>query len=292
MDLWQQVLEVFRSVGEFVVTRPDNATEAAILWYIAVGTAVISLLGLAWKFLYANPKQRRDKQRRQDQRNRQDAQLNRIQARLEEIATPSGGTSPAQHQSLTATLNEVSDQAAAGDDRMAAALDLLGEGEVDEALALLIAEARAQETLQDAAAAKAAAAYRHAGAIAHIADHAKARWAYGKAIELDPMDTQSRLIYSELQVEAGNLDAAEAACREVQNLGNTGIDPSHTLWAHLGLGDLSAVRGSLAEAEAHFQAALAIAQPSPTPTPRTPDGSATSPSPTTGSATCAKMAAI
>jgi tetratricopeptide (TPR) repeat protein len=167
---------------------------------------------------------------------------------------------PDAERRVSEAVGDIARGAAEGDERLQQALDLLRAGNVTAAVPLLqaVAEEKTARIRQDSAVA--AAAYRNLGAIAGLADPAKARAAYAEAARLDPDHIEGALWHAWLEADAGNLARAEAAYGRVIRLATPGTDDWALYWAQLGLGDARVARGDLTAATAEYERGKAIAE--------------------------------
>jgi tetratricopeptide (TPR) repeat protein len=170
---------------------------------------------------------------------------------------------PGADQELKKTVVAI-DEGAKVDSRYAQALELLKAGKPSEAEPLL--KAVAEDKLKIAGNAKqqaergnkdAAAAYRNLASIAAVSDPGRAREYYSKSAELDPDNVEGVIWNGWYQLQAGKLDAAQAAFERV--LGIAGPQESHwVFWARSGLGDILVQRNDLSGALRSFQNGLAV----------------------------------
>jgi tetratricopeptide (TPR) repeat protein len=168
--------------------------------------------------------------------------------------------SPGQQQAVVEAVAAVVESAEQGDDRMARALALLEEKKIEEAAQLLraVAEEKTAQVEQDrdriAQDSKlAAAAWRHLGAIAGLADPKRALDSYLKAAELDPGDILSQFWVGWIQLERGPLDEAAQRFDRVVALAGDGHGwPRY--WAELGQGDIAIAHGDLEKALRQYRA--------------------------------------
>ncbi len=166
---------------------------------------------------------------------------------------------PGAERAVRETVAATAQGAAAGDQRLQNALDLLKANKVAEAETLFraVATDKAARIRQDSK--DAAAAYLNLGAIAGLGDPKRALEAYRKAIELDGEDIESLLQVGWLELERGGLDEAERRFRRVLMLAKGDAQNFYLYWARLGLGDVEKARGSLANANSDYRQAGAIA---------------------------------
>jgi tetratricopeptide (TPR) repeat protein len=174
---------------------------------------------------------------------------------------------PGREQAVGAAVTNIATSAAAGDTRLQQALDLLKAGNIEDASKLLravadekaAAMAQAQARIREDSE-QAATAWRNLGAIAGLRDPKSAREAYARAVMLDPEDTESLFWDGWLELEAGNLAAAERSYRQLLTLKQAEPDSRDAYWARLGLGDIEYARGRLSPALAGYRAAQASAE--------------------------------
>jgi Tfp pilus assembly protein PilF len=129
---------------------------------------------------------------------------------------------PGQQQQVSEAVAAATEGARAGDAQFARATELLKVGKTEDAAALFraVAKEKTQRIEQDRL--EAAAAWRHAGAIAGLADPKTARDAYRRAVELQPDNAEAQLWHGWFEKEAGGLAAADAAFRRVLALAEQG----------------------------------------------------------------------
>ncbi len=232
--------------GLFWSYAPDIATLGGVIGFIL----------LLYQFIWGNWRKRRQVRRDSDR-------LDNIQSLVQHLVA----TSPANSVPSATRLAQVTEAVEsavrdkqAGDERMGRALELLKAGKAEEAQLLFraVAEEKTAHVAEDSRVA--AAAWRHDGAIAGLADPKQARFAYAKAAELDPGNPDGRFWHGWLQKDAGNLGAAEAAFKAVVALGNQGASDRHRLWAHIGIGDVQVAQGNLPEALESYRASMFIAR--------------------------------
>jgi tetratricopeptide (TPR) repeat protein len=182
-----------------------------------------------------------------------------------EIAATSGTAVPGQAQAVTEAVAAVAEGAQQGDDRMARALALLEEKKTEEAAQLLrvVAEEKTAQVerdrnriAQDSKAA--AAAWRHLGAIAGLADPMRALDGYLKATELEPGDVLSQFWVGWFQLQRGFLDDAGQRFDRVLALVEDDND-WRRYWARLGHGDIEMSHGDLEKALRQYRTAEEIA---------------------------------
>jgi tetratricopeptide (TPR) repeat protein len=212
----------------------------------AVG-AVIVVLGLAGGGFYW-------------QSHQQKQTLNEIAALVDKysLATPAEAAVPGRRQSLTVAITAIA-EGAATDPRYAQALALLKAGKPDAAEPLLKAVAEDKAARADKNAIDAAAAYRNLASIAAVSDPGRARDYYAQAARLDPSDMLGMYLYGWFQLDAGQLDAAQAAYARVIAAAKPGSDDRALFGAQLGMGNIQNQRGDLGAALATYQAAEAFA---------------------------------
>ncbi len=161
-------------------------------------------------------------------------------------------------QALAEAIHYAEKQAEAGQPRAAEALALLAAGKVAEAIPLFEAEAVEKKTTSRANAKEVAAAYRHLGAIAGLADPKRALEAYEEAVALDPDDIASLYWAGAILVDYGDLTNAQKRLERVSKLAGTGDQPFYKCWALTCLGDIKQKRGDLSGALKSFLNGLAI----------------------------------
>jgi tetratricopeptide (TPR) repeat protein len=214
-------------------------------WWIKVTTAVVAVIAalamvavfLVWEHQHES---------------RQLADIHALVENLASTGQVQGAETPSRKQAITGAVEAAEKGAAAGDTRLARALDLLKQGKVAEAAPLFRAVAEGREQASKAAGRDAAEAWRNLGAIAGLADPKKAREAYAHAVALDPENVQGLLWHGWLQKDAGNLLAAEEACHRVIAV-ESGTPPGHEIfWANLVLGDIAVARGDLSLGESSY----------------------------------------
>jgi len=103
------------------------------------------------------------------------------------------------------------DEGAKVDSRYAQALDLLKAGRPSEAEPLLKAVAEDKVRIADKESKDAAAAYRNLASIASVSSPGRARDYYARAAQLDPDNIEGLYWNGSYQLQAGKLDAAQAA---------------------------------------------------------------------------------
>jgi tetratricopeptide (TPR) repeat protein len=228
-------------------------------WWIKVTTAVIgvvAVLAVVSVFLVWEHRHERAQQAVQSR------QLADIQALVEKLASggqAQGAEGPGRKQAIAKAVEAAEKGAAAGDTRLADALELLRRGKVAEAEPLFRAVAEEREQASKAAGHEAAEAWRHLGAIAGLADPKKARAAYAHAVALDPDNVNGLLWHGWFEKEAGNLSAAEKAYDHLTTV-DSDKEPGHDVyWARVGLGDIALARGDLGLAKSSYIGAQKIA---------------------------------
>jgi tetratricopeptide (TPR) repeat protein len=174
------------------------------------------------------------------------------------LATPAQAAVPGAKQSLTEAITAIA-EGAATDPRYANALALLKAGKPDEAEPLLKAIAEDKEKRADKNAKDAAAAYRNLASIAAVSNPGRARDYYARAARLDPSDVDGMFQNGWFQLQAGQLDAAQAAYVRVISAAKPGTDDEDLVWAKFGMGDIEQQRGDLGAALASYHEAEAIA---------------------------------
>jgi tetratricopeptide (TPR) repeat protein len=146
------------------------------------------------------------------------------------------------------------------DPRLCAARKLLSDGKREEAEAAFLAVAEEKERAARANAKDAAVAYRNFGAIAGLGNPKKARSAYARASELDPEDREALYWHGWLELEAGDIPAAERALLRLKELSTATRDDKGLFRAELRLSDLALARQNIAAAEAGASRSLEIAR--------------------------------
>jgi len=245
---------------------------------LAIAKVVARLIGLAPDEVYRRAERERRRQNRVRsavaaafvlvaiaggaffvQSHRQKTTLDQITAIVAKVSliSPAEASAPGAKQGLTDAITAIVNGAAT-DPRYAKALDLLKAGNAAAAEPLLQAVAEDKERRADRNAKEAADAYRNLGAIAAVSDPARAREDYAKAARLDPSDLAGMYFNGRYQEKAGQLDAAEAAYRNVIAAAKAGAEDVEN-GAQIGLGDVQTVRGHIAEALATYREAAALA---------------------------------
>jgi tetratricopeptide (TPR) repeat protein len=236
-------------------------------WWIKVTAAVagvVAVLAVVAGFLVWEHQHERTQQAEQSrQLAEQSRRIAEVHALVEKLAAGQAQGADAPGRKAIAGAVEAAEKgAAAGDARLARALDLLKEGKVAEAEPLFRAVAEEREQASKAAGREAAEAWRNLGAIAGLADPKKAREAYAHAVALDPDNVNGLFWHGWLQKDAGNLPAAEDAYHRLIAMepAATGTGDDVYYWARLGLGDIAAVaRGDLSSAKVSYADAQKIA---------------------------------
>jgi tetratricopeptide (TPR) repeat protein len=234
-------------------------------WWIKVTSAVVgvvAVLAMVAGFLMWEHQHERTQQAEQSrQLTEQNRRLAEVQALVEKLTAgqAQGADAPGRKQVVASAVEAAQKGAAAGDTRLARALDLLKEGKVAEAEPLFRAVAEEREQASKVARHEAAEAWRNLGAIAGLADPKKAREAYAHAVALDPDNVDGLLQHGWFQMDAGNLQAAEDAYHRLISVAS-GTELGHeAYWARLGLGDILVARGDLSSAKASYIDAQKIA---------------------------------
>jgi tetratricopeptide (TPR) repeat protein len=244
-------------------------------WWIKVTTAVVVTIAvLAMVAVFLGLENQRDRA----QQVAQSRQIQGLADRLDRQAQ--GASTPGRKQAVAGAVEAAEKGAAAGDARLASALDLLKQGKSAEAEPLFravaeereqaskvaereAAEARAnaeeREQASKVAGRVAAEAWRNLGAIAGLADPKRAREAYAHAVALDPENVSGMLQNGSFQQQAGQLDAAQDAYMRVITMTKPGHDDEALTWAQLGTGDIQGERGKLGAALAIYLGAEASA---------------------------------
>jgi tetratricopeptide (TPR) repeat protein/MinD-like ATPase involved in chromosome partitioning or flagellar assembly len=182
--------------------------------------------------------------------------------------SPAAGTDA--QQTIVAAVKAIVQGAETGDSRLAQALGLLKENKIAEATELLTAVALDQQARAEKKAAEkekaaendrkeAAVAYHNLGAIAGLADPKRALEAYEKALALDPDDLDSLYRAGSIQIDYGNLRAAQELLERALTLAKTANRADYEGRALVGLGTIKLLRGDLTAALQSYQDGLAIA---------------------------------
>jgi tetratricopeptide (TPR) repeat protein len=191
-----------------------------------------------------------------DQLAEKDRQIAKLLALLDDKRTTPAP--PGANQQLKQAVVAI-DQGAKADSRYAQALDLLKAGKPSEAEPLLQAVADDKAKTADTESKEAAAAYRNLASIASVSSPGRARDYYARAAQLDPDNVEGLYWNGAYQLEAGKLDAAQAAYQRLDRMAGSSDDGWH-FWAKIGLGDVSVPRGDLAAAFKSYSEGLAIAE--------------------------------
>jgi tetratricopeptide (TPR) repeat protein len=220
-------------------------------WWIKVTAAVVTVvavLALAAGFLVWQHGQ---------ERARQVAHEQRLEALIERLA--SAAEAPGSKQAIARAVKAADKGAAAGDPKLARALDLLQQGNIAEAEALFRAVAEEREEASKSAGREAAEAWRNLGAIAALSNPKKSREAYAHAVALEPDNVDGLIWHGWLHIQADDLPVAEEAYRRLIAL-ESGREPGLGLyWARVGLGDIAVARGDLGAGKASYIEAQKIA---------------------------------
>jgi tetratricopeptide (TPR) repeat protein len=185
--------------------------------------------------------------------------LDELKALMQQaVAQTTRPISPGTEQAVGEAIAGAAKGAAAGDDRLQKALDLLKQQKLGAAEAMFsqVAADRAARIRQDSK--DAATAYRNLGAIAGLSDAKQALDAYTEAAKLDPADIESQYWIAWFQQETGNIPEAEATYREVLARVPPGDAGGYAHWSLLGLGDLDMRRGDATAALTHYRDGRAI----------------------------------
>jgi tetratricopeptide (TPR) repeat protein len=158
---------------------------------------------------------------------------------------------------LGATIAKVAAGAAAGDERLEQALQLLQAKKPEQAepLLLSVAEEKASRIERDSK--DAAEAYRGLAAIASVSDPGRAQEAYEKALSYDPDDLGSALQAAWIAMGSGQMQHAADLFRLVQEKSSSGVQ---LFWTHLGFADFYEWRGDVAHAVGACVEAVKLAQ--------------------------------
>ena len=178
----------------------------------AAAVAVVAMLGMAAGYFVWDRQSRNDEMvaiaKKTESTNQATQELVR-----QLLAASRAEAAPGREQSVSTAVAAITKGAAEGDTRLQQALDLLKAGKVDEATPLLqaFAEDKSARIKQDSK--EAATAWRNLGAIAGLRDPKRARDAYARAVTLGPDDTESLFWDGWLELESGDLNAAERTYR-------------------------------------------------------------------------------
>lgn len=190
-----------------------------------------------------------------------------VQNLLSTSANASEVTSPEVAKALENTLKSATQQANAGDRRMAQALQLLNQGKTAEAEKLFraVADEKASritqaETLIEQERADTAAAFRNLASIAGLGDPKRARDAYTEALHYEPDHPDALYWHGWLNLRAGDLVIAEQSLTRLMELSKASQDNRGLFRAHLRLGEIVMHRGDLEAALAHQRAAFELAR--------------------------------
>jgi tetratricopeptide (TPR) repeat protein len=215
-----------------------------------------------WQQEHQTQRDRELREHMEQQRQQAATQGRLIETLTAQLTKVGGGqaTAPGADKAVGEAVAAAVEGAAAGDVRLAKALELLQAGKPKEAEPLFRAVAEEKERAASASNKEAAAAYRNLGAIAGLGDPMGARAAYAKAAALDPGDPEGLFWHGWFQWDAGNLRQAEDAYRSLIALDGRGAKPSQIFWARSGLGDIAMARGDLRAALLAYREVLAIAE--------------------------------
>ena len=258
--------------AEYFQTAREWLTDTGLWKQVLEHANILATIGGAAGFfvlVYNVPSIRRRRREANEDRQRnleQSQQIGEVHAGFEMLARrlteSAAATSPGPQriEQISDALEAAEEDAETGDARMAEALDLLENNQTDKALLLFraVAEEKSERIAKDSQ--DAAAAWRHVGAIAGLADPAQARAAYAKAVELDPTNPESQFWHGWLQMDAGQIAAARTAFERVLSLANTGATNRHIFWSRIGIVDVLVAQGNLADALVSYRAAMAIAE--------------------------------
>jgi tetratricopeptide (TPR) repeat protein len=229
--------------------RDAIADNRRIKW-VTAAAAVFAALALVTGFLVF------DHLRREARDEARDKLIAGLTAQLVGRAEAAPGRTQALGDAITATVKG----AIEGDDRLQRAVELLKAGKTAEAELLFraVAEDKAARVKQDSK--DAAAAFRHLGVIAGLADPKRAREAYGRAVALDPEDREALYWHGWLQLIAGDLALAERDLNRLLKGALAAGDERGIYQGYLRLTDLLTARGNLSGAREHSQQAHQIAK--------------------------------
>jgi tetratricopeptide (TPR) repeat protein/MinD-like ATPase involved in chromosome partitioning or flagellar assembly len=248
---------------EFVQLRRKQ--KRAVLSLIGGGAAVA--VGSIWAAVtYHKSAQGPSKEQIEEIQKPLAEQLAAQNALIKMLLEKNPSAEPGVQQALGQALQTIMQGAEAGDTRLQQALALLKENKIAEATQLLTAyqhEKEAQAGKDTAAAEKdrkeAAVAYRNLGAVAGLGDPKRALEAYEKALTLDPDDLDSLYWAGLIQIDYGDLDAAQARLERALTLAKTANRLDYQGRALVRLGTIKLLRGDLAAALQSYQEGLAIA---------------------------------
>jgi hypothetical protein len=211
-----------------------------VLGAVAMVGGVITFIDWGYSRFVEKPgEERRQEQRWQEQQEQSREQSRKLDELAARLTAGAPLQPPGQQQQVAEALAAAKEGTQAGDPRLSQALDLLEAGRTVEAAALFraVAEEKTKRIEQDRL--DAAAAWRHAGAIAGLADPKTALDAYRRAVSLEPNHAEAQLWLGWFANDAGALATADAAFRQVLGLAAQGAADEHeAAWARLGLGDV------------------------------------------------------
>jgi hypothetical protein len=207
---------------------------------VAMVGGVITFIDWGYSRFVEKPgEERRQEQRWQEQQEQSREQSRKLDELAARLTAGAPLQPPGQQQQVAEALAAAKEGTQAGDPRLSQALDLLEAGRTVEAAALFraVAEEKTKRIEQDRL--DAAAAWRHAGAIAGLADPKTALDAYRRAVALEPNHAEAQFRLGWFANDAGALATADAAFRQVLGLAAQGAADEHeAAWARLGLGDV------------------------------------------------------
>lgn len=185
--------------------------------------------------------------------------LRNQQRLLDMLLAQHSDASPLFRQGQESAISAAITGAAAGNQRMASALERLNQGDIAGAKALFEEEAEAQKTDVSIRSHQAAAAFRHLGAITGPADPMRALTAYKEAVTLDPDNIQGLLYAGDLAFDTGDIAYAREKLQRLVDLTPSTDISYFRYWALIRLGDIAFLAENHAKARKHFDAASAIA---------------------------------
>jgi tetratricopeptide (TPR) repeat protein len=259
------------------VRKREAIADSRRIKIFAAGAAVLAVVALvAGYFFFEHRHQLALEETRERQTAAREAEHTKQLADMKGLVEKLIGISQAQAAPGTdkAIGNAVAaafEGAAGGDDRLKRAVNLLHAGKVVEAESLFraVAEENAARIKRDSK--DAAAAFRHLGAIAVLADPTRAREAYGRALQLDSDDMESLYWHGTLSLWAEDLNAAEQSLKTLLRIATAAGDRRGLFRAHLRLGEILAARGNLLGALGEEGTALAVAQEESRSRPNDPE---------------------
>ncbi len=208
-----------------------------------------------------------------DELNQQE--ITKLKSLVQSLITTSASASEAGGDGFAGAIAEGVEQALisaqvkanAGDARMALALELLKQNNVEQAEALYRDVAN-EKALRIGAVeadikkerADAAAAFRNLGAIAKLSDPQRAREAYSRALEFEPDDKQTLITHADMYWRAGDYKPAIKSYFHLLAILEGPRDDHHFHESHKRLGDIAWREGSMTRARGHHEAAIQLAQ--------------------------------